>query len=141
MNYKSHRCCFEAKMPPCGLPGKHRCCICTATPVGIFNSPTDTPVSWEKSEVGGIVCQCGNPICIDRINDYWIAKVQAAEKRGREEAVKVLHVGTIGEMEFIREKIYGKSKMGIAFEDGVRYARNKLQECKGKLLTPQEDNQ
>ena len=28
------------------------------------------------SEVGGIQCQCGNPICLDRVNNYWLTKMK-----------------------------------------------------------------
>lgn len=34
-----------------------------------------------KSEVGGIVCQCGNPINIDRINDFWLEKLSSHNAR------------------------------------------------------------
>lgn len=28
------------------------------------------------SQVGGIYCQCGNPINIDRINNFWLQKLE-----------------------------------------------------------------
>lgn len=27
-NMKDHTCCFEQENPPCGMKGKHRCCLC-----------------------------------------------------------------------------------------------------------------
>ena len=38
-----------------------------------------------KSEVGGIECQCGNPINIDRINNFWLNKISDLKKSIREE--------------------------------------------------------
>lgn len=28
---RSHTHCFNQDNPPCGLPGKHRCCLCEIT--------------------------------------------------------------------------------------------------------------
>lgn len=33
-----------------------------------------------KSKVGGIVCQCGNPINIDRINNFWLEEFNGYKK-------------------------------------------------------------
>lgn len=41
------------------------------------------------SRIGGINCQCGNPISLNRINDLWIdfikSEIQFAEQKVREE--------------------------------------------------------
>jgi len=36
---------------------------------------TETLREKMKSEVGGIICSCGNPININRINEFWLAKI------------------------------------------------------------------
>lgn len=47
-NQVDHSHCFESENPPCGIKGKHRCCLCLKSPQA---------ESWEKE--------------FDREFDYW----------------------------------------------------------------------
>lgn len=46
------------------------------------------------SRIGGINCQCGNPISLNRVNDLWIdfikSEIQLAEQKAREDLKKVI---------------------------------------------------
>lgn len=44
----------------------------------------------EKSEIGGIICQCGNPIIIDRINNYWISKLSQQQESIEKEMSEII---------------------------------------------------
>jgi hypothetical protein len=161
----SHSHCWEEESPPCGLKGRHRCCLC------------EKPVLPSESLMNQIIenqDKRTHPLYQQKLNDWevefrdyfdktlkpkkptigdldrelcinFIRKVeQAAEKRGREAGIREarrrvvkMKFRKIGDKESFES--YPLKRAG--WESGKYQARDILGQLINEPLTPQEDNQ
>lgn len=75
MTRKDHYCCFEETDPPCGMKGKHRCCLCTK-PVPEeprIMSEKEVKEKWYKECIGNNHTDCDGILDKDAILDFFLS--------------------------------------------------------------------